>query len=174
MILAPTWKAFFASRDTNIEGNQNQAAYHTAWLASNTTEAAKLQLLTNDPNTVIFAGCSAGTIMIFHSFKHLGGTILAPSDKFVCLFGSNHMAPIVIVDEFAVIRPCNMNTPTANDILACTTIQELLDLPKPSNPDEGDDGNYCGLTSFLPSPWLVDCIADACSDEPYKLILAAK
>ncbi len=69
--------------------------------------------------------------MILHSFKNLGGSILAPSDKFVCLVGCARTAPIVIVNSVMASDTCSISTPLAEDILACTDLEELLQLQPP-------------------------------------------
>ena len=126
----PNWSDYFMSRPDNEKGNRNTAIYSSAW-APTKSHAAKLSLLINDPNSVILAGDSGQGIIILHSFKNLGGTILAPADKFVCLIGSNQTAPIVIVNEIALASTCDIVTPSAEDILACTTVEELLVLTAP-------------------------------------------
>ena len=118
MILAPTWKLFFASRESNDAGNKNPAAYLSAW-SDEVSPEAKLSLLSNDPNTVVLAGDNNNSIMILHSFKNLGGTILSPADKLVCLIGLNRIAPPLIVNEVAISENCNITTPSADAIIAC-------------------------------------------------------
>ena len=173
MILSPTWKAFFSSRASNAAKNKTPAAYLSAW-SNDTTSEAKLSLLTNDPDTVVLAGDNGNGIIILHSFKNLGGTILAPSEKLVCLLGTNQTAPVVIVNEVVLANTCDIITPSAEDILACTTLEELLDLNPPLLENIEDNINFHGCNTFLPPPWLLNTIAEAKTDDPYKLILAVK
>ena len=173
MNLAPSWKAYFAARESNARGNQNPLAYLTAW-SHETTPKAKLHLLNNDPDTAILAGDSGQGIMILHSFKNLGGSILSPPDKFVCLVGGTRMAPIVIANDTAISESIELVTPSAEDILACTTVEELLDLHPPLVEENPDTITFRGSNTFLPPPWLLDTIFNARSDNPYELILAAK
>ena len=169
MNLAPTWKAFFAARETNNAGNSNPHAYLTAWSADATTES-KLQLLTNDPGTAILAGDYHHGIMILHNFKNLGGTILSPNDKYVCFIGANRLAPVVIVNEVAVAENCEIITPSVEDILSCNDLEGLLNLTAPLD----ETITYAGSTTFLPPPWLLNTVIEAQTDDPLKLILAVK
>ena len=63
MILAPTWKAYFAARESNAHGDKHPAAYLSAW-SDDTPSEAKLQLLTNDPDTAILTGDSGNNVMV--------------------------------------------------------------------------------------------------------------
>ena len=173
MNLAPTWKAYFAARESNARGNQNPLAYLTAW-SHETTPKAKLHLLNNDPDTAILAGDWGQGIMVLHSFKNLGGSILSPPDKYVCLLGGTRMAPIVIANDVAISESIELLTPAAEDILACTTVEELMDLHPPLVEENPDTITFRGSNTFLPPPWLLDTIFNARSDNPYELILAAK
>ena len=102
MDLSPTWKAFFNSRATNADGNKSPGSYLSAW-TNDTSSEAKLAPLTNDPSLAVLAGEQGHGINILHSFKNLGRTILAPTDKIACLIGANQSAPIVIVNEIALV-----------------------------------------------------------------------
>ncbi len=122
----------------------------------------------------LLSGEAGNGIIILHSFKNLGGTIFAPAKKIVCLIGTNKNAPIVIVNEVVLTNTSNIVTPTAEDILPCTTLEELLNLTAPLAKDNEDTINFNGTNTFLPCPWLLDTIMEARTDDPLKLILAAK
>jgi hypothetical protein len=173
MNLSTTWKAFFNSRATNADGNKSPGSYLSAWNNDSTPES-KLSLLANDPSLAVLAGEPGNGITILHSFKNLGGTILAPADKFVCLIGSNQTAPIVIVNEIALADTSDIVTPSAEDILACATLEELLDLTAPLVEDNEDTITFHGINTFLPCPWLLNTIINARTNDPFKLILAVK
>ena len=106
--------------------------------------------------------------MVLHSFKNLGGTNLSPADKFVCLMGVNQTAPAIIVNESAISDNCEFVSPTDEDILNCSDLEELLALQAPITKDTDD------TMIFLPTPWLLNVIMEAQTDNPFKLILAAK
>ena len=169
MNLYPTWKAFFASRESNTAGNNSPNSYLTAWSSTESPEA-KLQLLTNDPSTAILAGDYSNGIMILHSFKNLGGTIFSPPDNYVCLIGATRSAPIVTVNNVAITENCEIIIPSIEDILACNDLEELLNLTAPLD----DTIGYSGSATFLPPPWLLNAVIDAQTDDPLKLILAVK
>ncbi len=56
MNLFPSWKHFFAARESNDAGNKNPAARWTAWSDPDTTAEAKLHLVKHYPSTAILAG----------------------------------------------------------------------------------------------------------------------
>lgn len=85
-MLFPNWSDYFMSRADNEQGNQNTSIYSSAWAQDN-DHATKAALLTNDPDTVIFGADAEGTIIPLHSFTNLGGTLLRPNNKIVCLIG---------------------------------------------------------------------------------------
>ena len=169
MNLSPTWKAFFAARESNNAGNMNPHAYLSAWSTDSSPEA-KLNLLTNDPSTAILAGDHSNGIMILHSFKNFGGTILNSADKYVCLIGTNRIAPVVIVNNVALSETSDIITPSVEDILACNDLEELLNLTEPLD----ETITYSGTNTFLPPPWLLNTVIEAQTDDPLKLILAVK
>ena len=171
MNLLPTWKDFLNSRDTNADGNKSPGSYLSAWDNDETPEA-KIALLTNNPNLAILSGEAGNGIIVLHSFKNLGGTIFSPAKKIVCLIGTNKTAPVVIINEVALADTSNFVTPSAEDILACTGIEELLNLTAPLVEDNEDTTNFNGTNTFLPCPWLLDTIINARTDDPFKLILA--
>ena len=173
MNLAPTWKAYFASRESNARGNKSPMAYLSAW-SNDVPPEAKLQLLSNDPDIAILAGDSGQNVMILHNFKNLGGTILSPSDKLACLLGGSRMAPVIIVNDIIITEEASVMTPPAETILACTSVLELLDLTAPLAEENEDTITFRGSTTFLPPPWLQNTIFEARSDDPLELILAAK
>ena len=167
------WSNYFTSRADNEKGNQNTTVYSDAW-AQNKSRASKLTLLTNDPDTVILAADAEGTIIPLHSFANLGGTLLRPNDKFVCLIGSGQMGIAVIVSENSATADCNFPAPTPDIIIAKKTATELQAIPDPgtNNPASGGD-QYSGSATFLPAPWLVDTILGSKSNDPWELILLA-
>ncbi len=173
MNLSPTWKAFFNSRATNADGNKSPVSYLSAW-NNDTSPEAKLTLLTNDPRLAVLAGEPGNGINILHSFKNLGRTILAPANKIACLIGSNQTAPIVILNDIALVDTCDIVTPSADNILGCTTLEELLDLAAPLVETTEDTITFRGINTFLPCPWLLDTIINVRTDDPFKLILAVK
>lgn len=149
MILAPTWKDYFAARESNTSGNKNPGLFLSAWSDSNSLEA-KLQLINNDPDIAVLAANAGQEIMILHSFKNLGGTILSPADKMACLFGGNRMAPVVIVDEVPLTDNLDIMTPSTEDILACTTIEALSQLDAPLAEANEDTITYRGVIPSSP------------------------
>lgn len=76
MMLSATWKAYFISRADNERGNQNTSIYTTAW-AKEVPRATKLSILVSNPDTILFAADTDGTLIALHSFANLGGPYYA-------------------------------------------------------------------------------------------------
>ncbi len=55
------WSDYFRSRADNEQRNQNSTIYTAAW-SHGMPRANKLALLTNEPNTVIFAADTEGDL----------------------------------------------------------------------------------------------------------------
>lgn len=170
-MLFPNWSDYFKSRGDNEMGNKNSNKYDEVW--SNPDPKTKLPILTNDPDTVLLAADTEGTMILLHSFTNLGGSLLRPKDKFVCLTGSGHVGVAVIVDETSAIDECNLTTPPVDLIIACKTTTEIKALVDPDTFEEGAVCEYTGTNTFLPAPWLVDAIMATNSNDPFDLILVA-
>ena len=131
-MLHTNWSNYFTSRVDNKKGNQNTAIYAKAW-AQNKSRTSKLTLLTNDPDTIIL-----------HSFTNLGGTLLCPNDKFVCLIGSGQVGITVIVLENSAIADWDFSAPTTDIIIAKKTATELQVIQDP-----GTNTPIVGVSSTL-------------------------
>ena len=59
-MLFPNWSDYFKSRGDNEMGNKNSNKYDEVW--SNPDPKTKLPILTNDPDTVLLAADTEGTI----------------------------------------------------------------------------------------------------------------
>ena len=162
MMLSATWKAYFISRADNERGNQNTSIYTTAW-AKEVPRATKLSILVSNPDTILFAADTDGTLIALHSFANLGGTLLRPVDKFVCLTGSGHVGVPLIVDEQSATEEVDFKAPSVDLIIAnpATTVQGTTHY------------DYIGCSTFLPAPWLSDAIISTISNDPYELMLVA-
>jgi hypothetical protein len=169
-MLFPNWSSYFKSRTDNEKGNQNTSIYTTAW-AQEVDHATKLGVLIRDPDTILFAADAEGTIISLHSFGNLGGTLLRPSNKLVCLTGSGQMGVAVIVDENLVTADCNSTAPSPDIITACKTVQELKGIDDPTTSITGGS-DYDGCNTFLPAPWLLDAFMATNTNKPLELILA--
>lgn len=64
-----------------------------------------------------------------------------------------------------------MNTPTTAELAACTTAENVRDLPIPNmEPDDNGLFSYEGSNIMLPAPWLRDSIMNADIQTPFELI----
>ena len=84
IVAAQNWHTYLiANRPNNKTGNKDTSVYSSAW-SQTTTNNNKLALLTNDRSTAVLAVDTNNKIVILHSLKNLGGTILKPTNRFAC------------------------------------------------------------------------------------------
>ena len=86
---------------------------------------AKLAKIFNDTSVVVLGVNMDNRVMVIHSFKILGGTILNPTKKYTCLMGAGQIALAVIVDERSMLSHINKSTPTYAEIISCHTKAEI-------------------------------------------------
>ena len=165
-MLNPDWKTFFAARADNELGNKNSSVYTEAWSPDHDDDA-RIQNLISDPDNVLLATDSQNIIHALHSFKIVGGSILRPSVKLMCLLGSGTNAVPLIVDKPSLLHPCNLVTPTIDDLQECSNEDEVNAITAPV---ENGLVTYPGSATFFPAPWLVDTIMSAGTSEASKLI----
>ena len=156
----------------NEMGNQNTAVYTTAW-AMVVPPATKLSTLTSDPDMILFAADTESTMITLHSFTNLGGSLLRPSNKVVCLTGSGHAGVPLIVDEKSATGECTFKAPSVDLTIAGKTPTELEGIADPTTTVQGDHEDYLGCNTFLPAPWLSNAILSSASNDPFELILVA-
>ncbi len=147
-------------------------AAFTAALDAGRNTADKIKTLSDNQNNVFLLVDGNGLIKIYHSPKNFGGTLLRPSHKVVCLTGLGRSAICVQLNVASAFADCKMNTPTSEELAACTTAKNVRDLPIPNNdPDEDGDFSYAGGSNIMiPAPWLRDTIMNADTQSPFELI----
>jgi hypothetical protein len=124
-------------------------------------------MLTVDPDMVLFAADSNKKLLVLHSFKNAGGTLLRPEKKLMCLLGTGSLATVFEVDHLTLMAECNLVTLTINKLWECKTETEVA---KVETPEENGLVTYPGSASFLPAPWLADAVIAANSSNPFLLI----
>jgi hypothetical protein len=92
------WKTFIAARADNTTGNSNTAVFTEAWLPEKGFDQ-RFQTLSADPDMVLFAAHPSKKLMVLHSFKNAGGTLLRPNKKLMCLSGAGANATAFEVDR---------------------------------------------------------------------------
>jgi hypothetical protein len=107
---AQSWHNFFISCIVNNTGNKDSSVYSTMWDQA-TANNAKLALLNNDTNTTLFSMDANNKIIIVHSIKNLGKTILNPANCYGALIGNGCIAPAVIVNKASLLSHVNIAMP---------------------------------------------------------------
>jgi hypothetical protein len=129
-------------------------------------------MITNDASIAVLALDANNKVMILHSFKNLGGTLLNPTNKYACLIGTGQVTSAVIVDKTTLLAICDVTMPTYVSIIACINKAEIEALAHPP-PITAAPLNFQCSASFLPAPWLLETVLSANSSNPAMLILAA-
>jgi hypothetical protein len=166
---ANSWRDYFISCIGNEEENKNAAVYLAAW-AQGTANNAKLTLLNNDASMTIFAVNANNKIVVVHSFRNIGGSILQPANSYGALIGNGCIALAIIVDKASLLSHVNVATPTYKTIIACLDKAKIKALPCPT---QSAACNFHSCTSFLSAPWLLEVVLDANTSDPALFILAA-
>jgi hypothetical protein len=151
------WKSHFAARADNELGNRYTAVYTKAW-SLDKNDNKWLQTLISDISNVLLATDQDKKIHALHSFKVSGGTLLRPTTKLMCLLGSGSSATAFLVDKQSLLNPCNLVTPTIDNLQECSNEDKVNAINGP--PDNGAV-TYSGSASFFTDPWLVNMIMDS-------------
>ena len=123
--------------------------------------------MTTDPDLVLFATDSNKKVLVLHSFKNAGGTLLRPEKKTMCLLGTGSLATALEVNHLTLMADCNLVTPTIDALRECTTATEVAEIEAPN---ENGLVTYPGSATFLPAPWLAEAVIAANSSDPFLLI----
>jgi hypothetical protein len=127
-------------------------------------------LLNNTTNTTLFAMDVNNKIIIVHSIKNLGGTILNPPNCYGALISNGCVASAVIVNKASLLSHVIIAMPQYMNIITCLSKADIEALP---HPNQRAAHTFHGLTSFLLAPWLFEAISEANAYDPAILILAA-
>ncbi len=120
--------------------------------------------------TTLFAVDANNKIIIVHSIKNLGGTILNPANCYSTLIGNGCVSSAVIIDKASLLSHVNITAPQYENIISCSNKADIEALP---HPNQRAAHTFHGLASFLCAPWLCKAILDANAHDPAILILAA-
>jgi hypothetical protein len=85
----------------------------------------------------------------------------------MCLLGTGSRATAFIIDRQTLLNPCNMITPTIDELQECSNEDEVKAVNAPA---EGGLVTYPGSASFLPAPWLRDTVMSSGTSNYAKLI----
>ena len=92
-------------------GTKTLSVFTEAWLPKESQDQ-HFQTLTVDPDMVLFAVDSKKKLLVLHSFKNAGGTLLRPEKKLMCLSGTGEIATVFEVKQLTLVVECNLVTPT--------------------------------------------------------------
>jgi hypothetical protein len=147
-------------------GTKNTSVFTKAWSPEKSLDQ-RFQMLTADPDLVLFATESNKKLLVLHSFKNAGGTLLHPEKKLMCLSGTGALTTVFEVNPLTLMAECNLVTPTINALCECTTAIKVTEVEAP---DKNGLVTYPGSASFLPAPWQADAVIAANSSDPFLLI----
>jgi hypothetical protein len=89
-MLSTNWKTFIAAHADNTARNKNTSVFTKAWLPKKSFKQ-QFQMLTADPNMVLFAPNSSKKLLVLHSFKNTGGTLIRPETKLSVFQAQEHL-----------------------------------------------------------------------------------
>jgi hypothetical protein len=135
------------------------------------TNNAKLATISNDDTLAVVAVNRDNKVVVMHSFKNLGGTLLHPTNKFACLIGSGCIASVVIVDKASFLLLLDITAPTYAAIISCLDEQEIRAIAHPAQANN-DPNNFRCSASFLLAPWVLEANLKTKSNNPDTLLLA--
>jgi hypothetical protein len=166
MLSIEDWKTFIATRKDNADVNKNTSVFTEAWLPEKSRDQ-RFQMLAADPDMVLFAADSNKKLLVLHSFKNAGGTLLRLEKKLMCLSDTGSLATVFEVDHLTLMAECNLVTPTIDELQECKKETKVAEV---ETPEENGLVTYPGSASFLPAPWLADAVRAANSSNPFLLI----
>jgi hypothetical protein len=92
-MLSIDWKTFISTHKDNADANKNTSVFTKAWSPEKSRDQ-QFQMLTADPDMVLFAADSNKKLLVLHSFKNAGGTLLRLEKKLMFLSGTGSLATI--------------------------------------------------------------------------------
>jgi hypothetical protein len=150
-----------AAHADNMTRNKNTAVFTKAWLPKKGFKQQS-QMLTKDPDMVLFAADPSKKLMALRSFKNAGGTLLCQNKKLMCLSG-----PAFVFDPSTLIADCPLVPQTIDALHKCKAAIKVEEIEAPS---KSGLVAYPEPASFLPAPWLADAVTAANSSIPFNLI----
>ena len=166
-MLHANWHDYYAARADNNLGNRDTSIYTEAW-SPDKNDDVRFQTLISDINNVIFAADHDKNILVLHSFKVAGGSLLHPTTKLMCLLGAGSNAAVFTIDKNSILTPCDLITPTIDELMGCSNEEEVNAIAAPT----GGVVTYPGGSTFLPAPWLRDTVMSSGTSNHAKLIAA--
>ena len=107
--------------------------------------------------------------MMLHSPRNFGGTRTRPANKLICMLGMGPQAVCVLVDLNSALANCDIIVPTANELLACTTVQEVEAIAPPARALRNAN-DFEGSAVFIPGPLFRNTIIASGTTNPLQLI----
>jgi hypothetical protein len=169
MLPQSNWIEWFSNYPSNEDGKKNMAAFSSILeLEAGSSNNEKLPSLVIEIGTVILAANTNNKIMILHSPKNFGGTILRPDNKAICMLGLSIHATYILVDLRTALVDCQMVVPTVTDLSDYKTAKDVANIPAP---EENGLVGFEGSSVFIPASVLHNAILASGTNKPCELIL---
>ena len=154
-------------------GNKNLQAYIDVSNPIFKTESKRQSIMYGESEGIVIIPSDRNTVDFIHSIKQFGGNLACPIKTVTCLLGLSNTACPFSIDENSLMAENNICTPSADELLACDSVDALIELDAPAmltRDNEAEHGFICSSNAFM-APWQTKTILEANSKDPYQLIL---
>jgi hypothetical protein len=155
------------------KGNQNLTAFCNATNPESLERDDRLKAITSTPGIIALAATEEKKIVVLHSIKNLGGSLIRRQDKVLALQGVSHDAPAVELIVESALKNYKSKAPKFDDLKE-KTVDELKEVPVLTRITR-DCIHLSGIV--IPPPYLASIIAKAAKEvengelDPMELVV---
>ena len=170
------WTEYFHVRSLPGNDNDRNSSMHShIWSSPDAEHNEKMKQLLSEEDAIVLAADACQKIIVLHSFKNFGtdatSTSLKPAEnRIVCLVGGGRDVPVIRVVEGWLTAPYCGATPGVDELMACTTVDDVEALSAPDGGTDTAPDNYHGSVTFWAAPWLAHAVMNAGTQCPHELI----
>ena len=119
----------WTSSEAGEIGNKNLSAFCNATDSTSLSQEDRLKAITSTPEVLALAVVDEKKVIILHSIRNLGGTLIRPHDKVIALLGTSHDAKAVELVVGSALKDYKSKAPKFDDIKDKATREELEGVP---------------------------------------------
>jgi hypothetical protein len=172
------WTEYFHVRSLHGNDNDRNSSVHShIWSSPDVEHNEKMKQLLSEEDAIVLAADACHKIIVLHSFKSFntaatsGTSLLVPAEnRMVCLVGDGRDVPVIRVVEGCLTATYSGATPGVDELMACTTVDDVEALSAPDGGTDTAPDNYHGSVTFWAAPWLAHAVMTAGTQCPHELI----